>query len=83
MAGLRAGFDVGHAAGKDVGAPNRLSGSGDSSAASQAVQASVAGKPKELAERVGESGEIGEAAESEVKSVPKSSVSKRTGEKSE
>ncbi len=83
MAGLMDGFDVGQAAGNDVGAPNKLSGSGDSSAASHIVQASVAGKPKELAERAGESGDSGDAAESEVKSVPKSSVSKRTGEKSE
>ncbi len=71
MAGLREGFDVdgGHEA-KGWQA-KRLSGSGESSAASQAAQASGVGKPSELAESVGESGDRGEAAESEVKSVPK------------
>ncbi len=83
MAGLRQGFeaDGGHEA-KGWQA-KRFSGSGESSAVSQAVQASVVGKPNELAESAGESGDRGEAAESEVKSVPKSSVSKMdTGENS-
>ena len=83
MAGLREGSEVdgGHKA-KGWQA-KRVSGSGESSAASQAVQPSVVGKPNELAESAGESGDRGEAAESEVKSVPKSSVSKMdTGEKS-
>lgn len=81
MTGLREGFDGGHEL--KGGHPKRFSGSGESSAESQAVHASVVGKPKELAERAGESGDKGEA-ESDVKSAPKSSVSKMdTGEKSE
>lgn len=63
------------------GQAKRFSGSGDISE-SQEVQLSVAGKPNELAERAGESGDDGEA-ELDVKSAAaKSSVSKRTGEKS-
>jgi hypothetical protein len=80
MAGLK-GFD-GHE--MTLGHPKRFSGSGESSVASQDVQASVAGKPNELAESAGEHGDRGEAAESDVKSVAKSSLSKMdTGEKSE
>jgi len=81
MAGLR-GAPVG---GHDVSVwhPKRLSGSGESSAESQAAQASVEGKPNELAERAGERGDKGDVAESDAKSVPKSSVLKTdTGEKS-
>ena len=80
MTGLRDGFDGGHEL--KGGHPKRLSGSGESSE-SQAVHASVVGKPNELADRAGESGDKGDA-ESDVKSAPKSSVSKMdTGEKSE
>jgi hypothetical protein len=80
MTGLRDGFDGGHEL--KGGHPKRLSGSGESSE-SQAVHASVVGKPKELADRAGESGDSGDA-ESDVKSTPKSSVSKMdSGEKSE
>lgn len=65
----------------------RLSGAGEErSAVSQDRQASaaVACKPNELlAESAGESGDGGEAAESDAKSVQKASVSKReSGEKS-
>jgi len=60
-----------------------FSGSGESSTESQAAQASVVGKPNELAERAGERGDKGETAESDAKSVLKSSVSKKdAGEKS-
>ena len=50
----------------------RTSGSGECSMGSQWVQSSVVGKPQELAERPGDTGE-GEPAESDVRSVPKSS----------
>jgi hypothetical protein len=81
MDGLNEAFDGGHEA--NVWHPKRLPGSGESSAASQFAHTSVVGKPNELAERAGDSGDKGDAAESDAKSVPKSSVSKmETGEKS-
>jgi hypothetical protein len=81
IAGLKGAFDGGHEA--NVWHSKRLSGSEESSAASQFAHMSVVGKPNELVERAGDSGEIGDAAESDAKSVPKSSVSKMdTGERS-
>jgi hypothetical protein len=82
MAGLEGAIDGGHAANDSHS--KRFSGLGESSAESQEVHASVEAKPNEEAERVGESGDRGEAAESDVKSVPKPSGSKKdTGENSE
>lgn len=86
IAGLRAG--LGGAAVVSSSHPKRFAGSSSvtRSADSQADQASVVvGKPNEVAERAGDSGDRGDAAESEVRSsVPRSSVSKMdTGEKSE
>jgi hypothetical protein len=67
----------------DVWHSKSFSGSGENSTESQAVQASVVGKPNELAEWAGEGGDKGEAVESDVKSVSKSSLSKKdSGEKS-
>lgn len=81
IAGLK-GFDDGHEV--TLGHAKRFSGSGESSAVSQDVQVSVVGKPNELVDSAGEHGDRGEAAESDVKSVAKSSLSKiDTGEKSE
>jgi hypothetical protein len=81
MTGLEVEFDGEHEA--NAWHSKSFSGSGESSAKSQAVHASVAGKPNELAERAGERGDKGETAESDAKSVPKSSVSKKDmGEKS-
>jgi len=81
IAGLSGTIDGGHAL--IVSHPKRFSGSGESSALSQAAHESVVGYPNELAESAGDSGDKGEA-ESDVKSAPKSSVSKtETGEKSE
>jgi hypothetical protein len=63
--------------------PKSFSGSGENSTESQAVQASVVGKPNELAEWAGERGDKGEAVASDVKSVSNSSLSKKdSGEKS-
>ena len=78
MAGLEEGFAGGHEA--NSWHAKRFSASGESSTESQAVHASVVGKPKEEAESAGDSGDKGEAAESDVKSVPKSSVSKKDAE---
>jgi hypothetical protein len=75
MAGLEVGFDGEHEA--NVWHSKSFSGSGESATESQAVHASVVGKPNELAERAGESGDEGEAAEPDEKSAPKSSVSKK------
>ena len=76
ITGLELAFGGEHEA--NVGRSKSFSGSGENSSESQAVHASVAGKLNELlAERAGESGDNGEAAESDAKSVPKSSVSKK------
>jgi len=73
MVGLNGALGGGH--GANVSRPKSFSGPGESSAVSQEVHASVVGKPNELAERVGESGDRGEDVDSDVKSTPKSSVS--------
>ena len=84
IAGLRGFCEHWVIASKVEGQANRFSGSGESSVLSHEFQLSVVAKPNELADRAGDSGDRGEAAESEVKSVPKSSGCSKTeiGEKS-